>query len=160
VSPDSLKSGDSVVRGLLYRWIPNTQLSYDYRTRKPTKMAFRPNENETGISVFLADLIQPGDVIHALDGYGVCQFTAEELLMAADQLRADPANKFSTPVTITFDPDSAPVKGHAHCYIDPMPTVLQKRLYKAVARMTAGYEPGPSVGGRRNSSDGDRARRQ
>lgn len=140
--------GDRVLRGLLYRWVPNTVLSYDYKGKKAGKLAFRPDEGETGISIFRADLVTPANVIHDLDGYGVCQFTAEEFLEEVERLRASDENNFDEEVTIIFEPNDWPVKGHAHCYIDPVPGLIQKALYRRLAKMTDGYHPGPAVAGR------------
>jgi hypothetical protein len=152
---DDLKPGDAVLRGLLYRWIPNTELSFDYKSGKPSKMAFRPDheKGETGISVFRADLIGPREVIYGLDGYGVCEFTAEAFLQEVRRLRESRENRFDEEVRITCDPNAVPVKGHAHCYIDPMPAIIQKALYKRLATMTPGFLPGASVAGRSSRED-------
>lgn len=144
-----LRPGDRVLRGLVYRRIPNTVLPYDYKERKPGKLAFRPDRGEYGISVFLADLLTgPQDVIRGLDGYGVCEFRAEHFHDEVARLRGSRDNDFDEDVPITFEPNEYPVVGHAHCYIEPVPGILQKALYKRLARMTDGYHPGPPVAGR------------
>jgi hypothetical protein len=153
VVADDLKLGEPVLRGLLYRWIPNTELSFDYKSAKPSKMAFRPDQGETGISVFRADLIGPQEVIHGLEGYGVCEFTAEAFIEEVRRLRESRENRFDENVTISFDPNGVPVKGHAHCYIQPMPPIIQKALYKRLATMTPGFLPGASVAGRSSRED-------
>ena len=149
-----IRPGDPVLFGLLYRWIPNTELSFDYKGKKPGKVAFRPDRGETGISVFRADLTRPQDVIDGLEGYGVCEFTAEQFLTEVGRLRASDENDFDQEVTIEFDPTTEhPRAGHAHCYVKPMPALIQKALYRRVSRMTDGYLPGPAVAGRSTERD-------
>jgi hypothetical protein len=148
VAVAEIRPGDPIVRGILYRWISNTILSYDYSSKKANKMAFRPDKGESGISVFRADLVLPADVIYGLEGYGVCEFRAEAFLEEVRRLRADPKNDFDEEVTIKFEPNSVPRKGHGHCYIDPMPTLIQKALYRRLTKMVEGFLPAPAVAGR------------
>lgn len=140
--------GDLVIDGLLYRWVPNTDLSFDYQENKPSKLAFRPDKGESGISVFLVALLNgPGDVVYDLPGYGVCEFTAQQFLAEVRRLRERKDNKFDQDVTIHYEPTPQPVKGRAHCYIQPMPAIVQKALYKRVATMTPGFPPAPAAAG-------------
>lgn len=142
------QAGELVTEGLLYRWVPNTEDSFDYEEKKPCKLAFRPDKGERGISVFLADLLNsPGDVVSDLPGYGVCQFTVGQLLAEARRLRADRGNRFDEEITITYEPTKQPTKGQAHCYIQPVPAVVQKALYKRVAAMTPEFLPDAAVAG-------------
>ena len=92
-------------------------------------------------------LAGPGDVIYDLPGYGVCEFTAQQLLAEVRRLRERAKNKLDRDVTIRFDPTQQPVKGHAHCYIEPVQSILQKALYSRIASMADGFLPGPAVTG-------------
>ncbi len=141
--------------------MPNTELSYDYKENRPSKLAFRPDRGENsvpekGISVFLAEYLEhgPNDVIHDLPGYGVCEFTAEEFLAEVTRLRSSRDNDFDQQVVIRYDPTDTPRKGKAHCYIEPVPTIVQKALYKRVARMAPGFLPEPAVAGFRPENHG------
>jgi hypothetical protein len=154
VAAAEIKPGDSLVTGLLYRCVPNTHGSYDYNEKKAGKLAFKPDYRENGISVYRADLVAPAEVLHELDGYGVCQFTAEAFLSEVKRLRESKENDFDQPVTITFEPSSRPRCGHGHCYIEPMPGLIQKALYKRLARIVDGFHPGPAVAGR-SARDGE-----
>ena len=136
--------GEQLTSGHLFRRIPNYEGWWDPLAGLPCKQGFAPGYDrnrakETGISTYLVGLTNIDEVLHGQDpAFGVVVIDIEELHAAVEALRprmGTGRNKVKPfgPFSIIFDPTTDPVDGparHAHCWIDPVPPVVQKELVR------------------------------
>ncbi|MGH7411132.1 MAG: hypothetical protein ACREJ6_08780 [Candidatus Methylomirabilis sp.] len=142
------KVGERLTTGLLFRRVPNTDLQWDYKGGGPTKLAFRPDKGEDGISTFLTHLTTEKEVLLGHPGYGLCTIDIPRFLEEIERLKADPKIRFREDVAITYTPSHE--DGPAHCYIAPVPGLIQKALRRvAVAK----EPPSTAVEGKTSAQD-------
>ncbi len=65
-------------------------------------------------------------MLHGHDGYGLCTIDIPRFLAELNRLKADPKLRSRDDVAITYAPSAD--DGPAHCYIEPVPGLVQKAL--------------------------------
>lgn len=132
--------GELLFEGILLRRVPNDDGRWNPECGLPGKLAFAPAKNhstgerEAGISTYLAHLTSREQVLAGHDQhYGLVAIDIAVLHEAVAALRTRKGVASFGEFTVTFEPIDDPKAGearHAHCYIEPMPAVIQKELVR------------------------------
>jgi hypothetical protein len=131
--------GETLTTGVLFRRIPNTDLSWSYKDGGPGKIGFRPDKNETGISTFLTHLTTKEEVLRNHEGYGLCTIDIPRFLADVERMRATPKLVVPENLAIRYAPSAE--DGPAHCYIEPVPGLIQKALRRVAVVVQACSPP-------------------
>lgn len=165
MNQSSPQRGERLTQGLLFRRVPNTDGRWDPQCGLPRKGAFAPGVDrqtrvrENGISTYLAELTSAEQVLAGLDPhFGVVVIDIQELHEALAAARKQKGATNFGEVTVIFEPSDDPADGaarHAHCYIEPVPNVVQKELVRLTSPRRVVKPCGPMRPGTGSSTDQD-----
>lgn len=110
--------GEVVTEGLLYRFIPNLEVYWEYDLDRPSPRAFRRRPNEGDVSMYLNGLTTTGCLRILKPRFGIYGFRVKDLLALGG-------------VAITYDPDHTQLEGGAKVAV----TGINRRRAEAMARV-------------------------
>ena len=114
-------AGQRITRGLIYRFIPNTLVYWEYDRDRPSPRAFRlrPGEKD-GVSMYLDGLTSADRLMAMKPMFGICTIRVEELL--GEQR-----------VSVLYMPDETLPEGAAHVAVSG----VNRRVAEWIAREVA-----------------------
>ncbi len=115
--PLPVTPGEVVTEGLLYRFIPNLNIYWEYDRDRPSPRAFRLRSNEGDVSMYLDGLTTCGCLRMFKPSFGLYAFRVERLLELGG-------------VTVVFDPDHTQQEGGSKVAV----TGINRRRAELMAR--------------------------
>lgn len=124
-------AGQRVTDGVLYRFIPNLAVYWEYDRDRPSPRAFRSRPGEKdGVSMYIEGHTSVDRLGALRPSFGIYAIDVERLLQEER-------------LSITYDPDETLPEGHAHVTV----AGVNRRVAEWIAREVA-YRlnpPGPAV---------------
>ena len=96
--PLPVNPGEVVTEGLVYRFIPNLEIYWEYDRDRPSPRAFRLRPNEGDVSMYLNGLTTSGCLRMFKPTFGLYAFPVDRLLGLGG-------------VTVVYDPDHTQQEG-------------------------------------------------
>ncbi len=72
--------GDPITEGSLYRRIPPLDGYYAHDRQRPSSLAFLPDTDDEYVSMALASLVRPEQVLSGFAGFGLCEIAVSVLI--------------------------------------------------------------------------------
>ena len=92
--------GEKVPEGVVFRFIPNLEIYWEYDRDRPSPRAFRTRPGEADVSMYLNGLTTTGCLKVLRPRFGIYAFQVERLLALGS-------------VTVVYDPDETQFEGGA-----------------------------------------------
>lgn len=109
--------GEAVTEGVVYRFIPNLAIYWEYDRDRPSSRAFRRRPNEGDLSGYLNGLTTTGCLKILRPPFGIFAFRVEDLLALGE-------------VAVIYDPDHTQPEGGAEVAV----TGINRRRAEVMAR--------------------------
>jgi hypothetical protein len=122
--------GEAVIEGLLYRFIPNLEIYWEYDRDRPSPRAFRQRPAESDVSMFLDGLTTVDRLRQLQPTFGIYAIRVERLCAFGG-------------MSIKYDPNPTQPEGNAKVAV----TGINRRRAEHIARVIGErvHPPGPAT---------------